>query len=242
MDSKTVTSFDEIMTLSEAATYLKLAERTIHRMIQRSEIPCARVGGQWRFVKSVLDDWLISRMQVLPRNELDPFLQATDGMVQLSRMIDRDHVVDRVNPGSPEEVIKQIVSNLAEQGVVRHAQSLVASLLAREQLSSTAMGHGVAVPHLRRPGEFDAGLPAVALAICREGTPFSAPDTIPVHFFFLLGTTSEVVHLRLLKRITMLFRDDSLSGELLTCNTASDMIDLLARREAAIFGGGSSGN
>ncbi|MFW5776584.1 MAG: helix-turn-helix domain-containing protein, partial [Spirochaetota bacterium] len=74
---------DEILTLGEAAAYLKLGERTVQRMIGRSEIPCARVGGQWRFLRSVLDDWLLSRMQVLPRNELAPLLDGTSGIVRV---------------------------------------------------------------------------------------------------------------------------------------------------------------
>jgi PTS system nitrogen regulatory IIA component len=229
---------DEVLTLNETAAYLKLAERTIHRMIQRNEIPCVRVGGQWRFLRSVLDDWLMSRMQVLPRNELASFLDATQGVVQLTPMVDRSTVVDPIVPGEAGDVLRQLATPLRERRVVSDLSAYVKLLLAREQLSSTALGHGVAVPHVRRPSENPEGAPAVLLGVCRDGTDFNAPDASPVHLFFLLGTTSEAVHLRLLKRITLLFRDGSLMEALLACESGESMLDELGRREAELPSGG----
>ncbi len=226
---------DEILTLGEAAAYLKLGERTIQRMIQRSEIPCARVGGQWRFLRSVLDDWLLSRMQVLPRNELAPLLDGTSGIVRVSPLIDREAVVDRIEPGSPGEVLRQLVAPLVRRRIVSDADQYVRLLLAREQLSSTALGHGVAVPHVRRPAENPEGAPAVLLGLCREGTDFGAFDGRPVHLFFLLGATSEVVHLRLLKRIMLVFRDADVFDSLLACESAEELVDAFSLAEDRLF-------
>jgi nitrogen PTS system EIIA component len=226
---------DEVLTLIEASAYLKLAERTMQRMIQRNEVPCARVGGQWRFLRSVLDDWLMSRMQVLPRNELAPFLQATEGVVRVTPMIDRAAVVDPIAPGAPAQVLRQLIEPLVERGIVQNPQQFVQLMLAREHLSSTALGHGVAVPHVRRPGDNPDGAPAVLLGVCREGTDFGAHDGEPVHFFFLLGTTSEAIHLRLLKRITLIFRDKSVRDALLGCRAPAELLDTLAAKERDLF-------
>lgn len=231
---QTAPTSDEVLTLSETAAYLKLAERTIHRMIQRNEIPCARVGGQWRFLKSVLDDWLLSRMQVLPRNELAPFLEATDGIVRLTPMIAPDHVVDPISPGKPRAVLTQLAQPLLIRGFVRDLEAYVDLLLARERLSSTALGHGVAVPHVRRPQDNPPGAPGILLGICREGVLFDAPDEKPVHFFFLLGTNSEVVHLRLLKRISLLFREQSLRDALLAAGSPAELLACLKAAEAGL--------
>ncbi|NBB74869.1 MAG: PTS transporter subunit EIIA, partial [Bacteroidetes bacterium] len=56
----------DVMTLAEAAGYLKVAERTVLRMVHSGEIPCVKVGGQWRFLRTVIDDWLLSRMNFAP--------------------------------------------------------------------------------------------------------------------------------------------------------------------------------
>ena len=52
-----------ILTLAETAQYLKVSEKTIQRLIGTDDIPCVRVGGQWRFIQSSLDHWLEARMQ-----------------------------------------------------------------------------------------------------------------------------------------------------------------------------------
>ena len=72
---------NEIMTLSEVASYLKIAEKTVSRMITRGEIPCTKVASQWRFMKSMIDDWLISRMNVVPQNDLAKILENPEGLI-----------------------------------------------------------------------------------------------------------------------------------------------------------------
>jgi excisionase family DNA binding protein len=44
------------LTLSEAASILKISKRTLHRMIQTRQIPALKVGGQWRILESRLGE------------------------------------------------------------------------------------------------------------------------------------------------------------------------------------------
>ena len=53
----------QIMTPKEAAKYLGFHLVTIYRLLKKSEIPATKIGGQWRFKKDILDDWLMSRMK-----------------------------------------------------------------------------------------------------------------------------------------------------------------------------------
>ena len=49
---------DEILTLPEVATLLKVAEKTVYTMAQRAQLPAFKVGGQWRFKRVDLDRWI----------------------------------------------------------------------------------------------------------------------------------------------------------------------------------------
>ena len=49
---------DEILTLPEVATLLKVAEKTVYTMAQRAQLPAFKVRGQWRFKRVDLDDWI----------------------------------------------------------------------------------------------------------------------------------------------------------------------------------------
>jgi excisionase family DNA binding protein len=52
---------EEILTLREVADYLKVAERTIYRLVAKEEIPCFKVGGSWRFRRPEIEAWIESR-------------------------------------------------------------------------------------------------------------------------------------------------------------------------------------
>lgn len=49
--------FKEIMTIEEVAEYLKLKPQTIYTWAQEKKIPAAKIGKEWRFKKSVIDEW-----------------------------------------------------------------------------------------------------------------------------------------------------------------------------------------
>jgi len=49
---------DQVLTLQECSLYLKIAESTIYVLARKGEMPCQKVGGNWRFSKNALDRWL----------------------------------------------------------------------------------------------------------------------------------------------------------------------------------------
>lgn len=49
---------DEILTLSEVAQMLKVAEKTVYTMAQKGDLPAFKVGGQWRFRRTDLNAWI----------------------------------------------------------------------------------------------------------------------------------------------------------------------------------------
>jgi excisionase family DNA binding protein len=53
---------NDIMTLEEVAAYLKLKPQTIYTWAQEKKIPAAKLGKEWRFRKSIIDEWIIQHM------------------------------------------------------------------------------------------------------------------------------------------------------------------------------------
>ena len=54
---------DEILTVNEAAAYLKLHPKTVYRLVKKGEIPAQRVGGAWRLYRARLRRWMEGRDQ-----------------------------------------------------------------------------------------------------------------------------------------------------------------------------------
>jgi excisionase family DNA binding protein len=59
---------DEILTLPEVAVLLKVADKTVYTLAQKSQLPAFKVGGQWRFRRVDIDRW-IERQKANSRDE-----------------------------------------------------------------------------------------------------------------------------------------------------------------------------
>lgn len=53
---------DEILTIDEVSTYLKVGKRTVYRLALSGKIPAFKLGGTWRFRRAELDQWIASRI------------------------------------------------------------------------------------------------------------------------------------------------------------------------------------
>jgi len=53
---------NDIMTLEEIAAYLKLKPQTIYTWAQEKKIPAAKIGKEWRFKKSIIDEWFLQHI------------------------------------------------------------------------------------------------------------------------------------------------------------------------------------
>jgi PTS system nitrogen regulatory IIA component len=194
----------EVMTLSETAQYLHLAERTVLRMAQRGEIPAAKVASQWRFMRTLVRDWLAAKMQAAPVTRAREHIHPEEAMLPLTEAIHPELMSFGLEPGPKERVFRQMLAPLLKTGFVRDTNLLLKGLIDRERMMTTAIGHGIAVPHPRSPipGMFPE--PAVALGICPQGTDFDAIDDQLVHVVFLICATRPEIHLQLMARVSWL--------------------------------------
>jgi nitrogen PTS system EIIA component len=197
----------EIMTIAQVAEYLQLAEKTVLRMVQRGEIPAAKVASQWRFLRPVVRDWLLARMQTLTPHA--PV--GGDSLLPLQEIIRPELMTLDVQPGPKEAILRQLLAPLLRTGFAQDTNRLLATLVERERMMTTAIGHGIAIPHPRRPiaGMFPE--PAIALGLCADGADFEAIDDQKVHVFFLMCATREEIHLKLMAKVAWLAREDLLS-------------------------------
>ena len=100
-------------------------------------------------------------------------------------------------------------------------------VMAREQLGSTGIGHGVAIPHGRMP---DLPAPMLALARHMEGVDFDAIDRQPVHIIVLLlvPDSDDRQHLELLARLARSLQDDRVREAIMQAASAEEITALFA--------------
>lgn len=127
-----------------------------------------------------------------------------------------------------EGLIRELVVSLVDAGAIRaeEVENIVKAILKREELGSTGIGRGVAVPHTKHPSvEKLVG----TVGVSSEGVDFSSLDGEKVHIIFLLVSPPDRPgdHLRALESISRQLRDDTFCRFLKKSKTAADIQQLL---------------
>jgi PTS system nitrogen regulatory IIA component len=125
-----------------------------------------------------------------------------------------------------DALLQRIAAMLAQR---RHLvpSEVLDSLIAREQLGSTAVGHGMAIPHARMS---QCGASAAVFVRTRAGIPFDAPDGRPVSIFLgmIVPQQANERHLKLLATAAAMFSDRAFREKLRATTDAALTRDLLA--------------
>ena len=149
-------------------------------------------------------------------------------------------VVDFLSPGAilpslsgvtKREVLGELATFLAEKESGIDAQTLKRVLEEREQLASTAIGDGIAIPH----GKLDTlGRLVGALGRSVSGLSFDSIDGKPTHIVFMLvaPSNSAGVHLKALARLSRLFRDPGFRQRLIDAPDGPSMYQTIEAEDA----------
>ncbi len=197
------------LTVKEAAKFLNVPEDKVHTWIDGGEIPFSRAHGRIRFNQAELLEWATSR-GLRASHELQgetaaqaPALAdaiALGGVHHAVAAADRDAAIraaaERLPLGADREMLVEI-------------------MLAREAAGSTAVGDGIAIPHVRAPVVQNGARPAVALCTLSHPVEFGARDKKPVHTIFLLVSPTVTAHLQLLARLAAALHDQGFKDAVL---------------------------
>lgn len=127
-----------------------------------------------------------------------------------------------------ESVICELVSSLVEAGAIEAAEQegIVKAIMTREELGSTGIGRGVAVPHTKHPSVNSL---VGTVGVSAEGVDFKSLDGEKVQLFFLLVSPPDRPgdHLRALENISRQLRDDTFCRFLKQSKSAEDIRQLL---------------
>jgi len=127
-----------------------------------------------------------------------------------------------------QQVVTEMVAALGAAGYFRDEDlaDIVRAVMRREELGTTGIGHGIAIPHSRHPS-VDRLIGTLALS--RGGLPFESLDGEPVYVFFLLVSPQERPgdHLRALEAVVRTMRDEDFVRRLRACQTRDEIWALL---------------
>lgn len=154
-------------------------------------------------------------------------------MITISDLLSIDRILCNVDAGSKKRVLELLGELLAGAQVPSDEESEALSeaeifdtLLNRERLGSTGLGHGVAIPHARIKGGTTTCAAFIKLA---DGIDFDAVDQQPVDLLFalLVPETCTDEHLQLLAQLSRMFSDPQQLQQLRTSDSRQQLLTLL---------------
>jgi PTS system nitrogen regulatory IIA component len=212
-----------LMKASEVAALLDIDEGAVVRWIKKEKLPAALVRGSYRINRVDLLEWATEHGIKVPP-ELFAAAKADIRLPALSEALEAGGVHCGV-PGADKLTVLRNVVNLLELPSQMDPEFLLQVLLAREALGTTAVGDGIAIPHVRNPILLqNKPAPTVSLCFLEHPIDFGALDGVPVRILFLLTSPTVKVHLHLLSRLAYALHDPQFRASL---NLACDPVGIL---------------
>jgi PTS system nitrogen regulatory IIA component len=193
--------------VTELAAAAGVDEKTVLHWIKHKGLPAHKHDDRYRINRVDLLEWATINNITIP-----PAIFAVGNeagrLSSVSEALQRGKIFYDLPGDTPEAALREVVTRLALPPGL-DPEFLLQTLLAREALGSTAIGNGIAIPHVRNPIVGPTGESAISLCFLKNPIDFDAVDGQPVSTLFTLVSPDVKAHLHLLAKLAFLLHDQS---------------------------------
>ncbi len=215
---------DDILTIEEVAKYLRVSERTVYDWAQKGEIPSGKIGTVWRFKKSEIEKWVNERLSSNQKKEEVSPEVIVKNILSPDRIVFIEHTTKR-------DALVELANNLSTAPQVKYKDELVTEILKREELMSTAIGRGIAIPHVRLSSVTDL---VMSVGICKKNIiDYQSIDEIPVRILIMIAAAynQHTYYLQTLSFFSSKLKEKDLRDKLLSASTSEEVYELLTSED-----------
>ncbi len=188
------------LTVNDILKTFRVSERTVKGWIRKKGMPCVKSNEQYRFNYIELLDWALEKKIRLTAEALALGEREDQDLSIVYQGLKTGGIHYNVPGGSREEIFKSMVDLLPLPPKL-NKNALWQMLSAREEMMSTAIGNGIAIPHVRNPVVLRVDHPSITLCFLKAPVDFKALDGKPVFILFALLSPSVKKHLTILSRL-----------------------------------------
>jgi PTS system nitrogen regulatory IIA component len=207
--------------LPDAARLFGVSEKKIRGWIRHDGMPAHRVNDQYRFSRAELLEWATAR----GREVVGDLFAGAD-------VPDTPGLADALQAGGVHHGLPGLDRESALRALVERMplpddadrELLLRVLLAREAMQSTAIGDGIATPHVRNPIVLHVPRALITLGFLERPVDFGALDGQPVHTLFAVVSPTVRAHLHLLSRLAFALRNPAFRRAVLGRGTGDEIV------------------
>jgi mannitol/fructose-specific phosphotransferase system IIA component (Ntr-type) len=152
----------------------------------------------------------------------------------LSKKLASHRIILRLKARSKEEAIRELVQSALTSHRAEDQETILKAVLEREQIESTGIGDGIAIPHARTEAVQDI---CICLGTSLKGIEYNAVDGKPVHILLLLvaNESAHDLYVNTLSSIASIFNDGPFRQNIIRCADPSQVPALIKEREKALL-------
>jgi PTS system nitrogen regulatory IIA component len=219
--------------VKDAARLLDVSENTIHRWIGQGSIPAYRLNEQYRFNRAELLSWAAAQGLSISPEIFREGESGDSGMALLSDALRAGGIHSGIRGADAATVLRRVVETMRLPETV-DCEYLYEMFLAREGFGSTAIGDGIAIPHVRSPVILDLTQPAMMLCFLERPLDLGVPGSQPVNVLFTLISPTVRTHLHLLSRLIFVLRDAKFRPALARRDAPDNLLAAVERCEGGL--------
>ncbi len=151
-------------------------------------------------------------------------------MMRILDFLDKDCIELNIKSKTKEDIIKEMVDMLDKKGAILDKTVTIDSLMEREELGSTGVGQGIAIPHSKTKGVKDL---TGAFGVSKNGVDFEALDGEPVFIFFMLLAPEGAagVMLKALARVSNFLKNKYYRKKIMSAQSKEDINQIIEEEE-----------
>jgi fructose-specific phosphotransferase system IIA component len=148
--------------------------------------------------------------------------------MKITKYITKNQIILDLKAQTKDEVLETMLKQFVELGLVpgEMQEDVLSALKERESLTSTGLGYGVALPHVKTDA---VGLINIVFARSVQGVEFEALDGNPVQFLFMILAPTKVSddYLKILSTMSALMKDARVRRRLAEAKSAEDVLSII---------------
>jgi PTS system nitrogen regulatory IIA component len=199
------------LTFRDVEKAFEIEEKTLYQWLNARGMPAVKANDQYYFNSVEILEWALKNKVRLTTGALKLCERTRQGQDVITPALLRGGVYFGLNASRREEVLGMVIDLLP---IPEHVQrpSLKEMLVSREQIGTTAIGNGIAIPHAKHPVVLAGMEPIVGLFFLDHAVDFSSPDGEGVHTLFVILSSSFKGHLSLLSRLAFCLQDEGVKA------------------------------
>lgn len=199
-------SRDKFLTGKEVAQLLNLPEVTIQRWVHQGKIPYKTLNEKTVVAKNELINWAKAHDLVIHQKTNDIKIA---GVFSLAKTIESGGIYTGIE-GTDTYTVFQNALNHLDFIESKKRELILDEFINREELASTGVGNGIAIPHSRNRTPLNLDTARIPVFFLKNPISFNAIDFKPVFVLFMIFTTNLKEHLKILSKLSYILKQKSI--------------------------------